>query len=795
MKLKTKAIILCAVSSISITSAVGGLLYASLWRDRLASTEKSIAKQLKDMSFSLRVFIEGMESDLETMAANESVRTRDDSAFTSFLNADEKSFSYHYSAAEKRIIEVFNGYRLTHKYVSSVYMGRENGSFVRSHEREAPTQYDPRTRPWYVLAKKNPGAVVETDAYPSLTTNDVNIGFEKALIGGDGVFYGVVGIDATLVNLTDYLVNFGTDPHGEMILLDGGGTVLASQNKEMRAADIETFAPGLSAFGNAAEGSIRTVYNGAPCIAFYSAPTPQGWRLAALIPSRNIQALVRAPVLLTVAALAAGFLILAAAILIGFNLIVIRPVGRLTEDTRRIARTSDLGHRIGIRGGDEIGQLAARFNEMLGALQGSNAALLRKESDLREYRNRLEELVEQRTRSLQKTNEELKREIAERVALERMLVERESQYRDLVETANTMILRWLPNGSVVYINGYAQSFFGYTAAEILGKSIIGSIVAASTDARALVSAIVGQPETHVRSVNENTCRDGRRVWVAWANKAVPADEGGIKEILSIGIDITQLIQAERGLRRALSDLAAAKEKAESADRLKSLFLATMSHELRTPLNSIIGFTGIILQGMVGPLNAEQEKQLSMVRTSAQHLLMLINDVLDISKIEAGQMTVGIGPMDLRASVEKVTRIVREMAEKKNLGLDVDVSLEAGIIPSDARRVEQVLLNLVSNAVKFTEKGRVSVRCAVDGGNAVFTVTDTGIGIRAEDMDKIFKPFQQLDTGLSRAYEGTGLGLSISKKLVELLGGRIWAESEPGRGSTFGFSLPREKGAA
>jgi signal transduction histidine kinase len=243
------------------------------------------------------------------------------------------------------------------------------------------------------------------------------------------------------------------------------------------------------------------------------------------------------------------------------------------------------------------------------------------------------------------------------------------------------------------------------------------------------------------------------------------------------------------LHVTLEDLAVAKERAEEADRLKSAFLATMSHELRTPLNSIIGFTGILHQGLPGPVNDEQKKQLGMVKNSADHLLALINDVLDISKIEAGQLNVASEAFDLKSVVLGAVQTIRPLAERKGLELSVEIADAVGTITSDRRRVEQILLNILSNAIKYTEKGQVRLDCAVREGVVVTTVTDTGIGIAKDDIPRLFRPFHQVESGISRQYEGTGLGLSISKRLVELLGGTISAESEPGRGSRFSFTLP------
>lgn len=250
---------------------------------------------------------------------------------------------------------------------------------------------------------------------------------------------------------------------------------------------------------------------------------------------------------------------------------------------------------------------------------------------------------------------------------------------------------------------------------------------------------------------------------------------------------------EQRIVERTAQLAEAMEQAQAADKLKSAFLATMSHELRTPLNSIIGFTGIILREKVGPLNEEQKKQLNMVKNSSQHLLALINDVLDISKIEAGQLQLAREEVDLSQSIEKAMQTVKPLAESKGIELKTRVSTQLKPFMADLRRVEQVLLNLLSNAVKFTDQGFIEVSAEEKEGNVLIRVKDTGIGIKNEDTETIFKTFSQIDSGLSRKYEGTGLGLSISKRLVELMGGTIWVESVWGQGSTFSFSLPVRRG--
>ena len=237
------------------------------------------------------------------------------------------------------------------------------------------------------------------------------------------------------------------------------------------------------------------------------------------------------------------------------------------------------------------------------------------------------------------------------------------------------------------------------------------------------------------------------------------------------------------------ELQNALEKARSADRLKSAFLATMSHELRTPLNSIIGFAGILRQNLAGPLNEEQQKQLAMISKSANHLLSLINDVLDLSKIEAGQLQLSIEVFDLKTSIEKVVKTFSPMLVEKQLELVVNLSLGSDMIMSDQRRIEQIVMNLLSNPVKFTEKGKIILTAARKNDRLIVEISDTGIGIKKEDIDTLFKPFSQIENQLSRRFDGTGLGLSICKRLIDLLNGRIWVESEWNKGSCFGFELP------
>jgi signal transduction histidine kinase len=259
-------------------------------------------------------------------------------------------------------------------------------------------------------------------------------------------------------------------------------------------------------------------------------------------------------------------------------------------------------------------------------------------------------------------------------------------------------------------------------------------------------------------------------------------------------------QLESRVRERTAELSAAKDRAEAANQRKSAFLATMSHELRTPLHAMMGFTGILLQKASGPLNQEQVKQLETVLGCARTLLGLVNDILDISKIETGQMEVFTEVFDLSVSVNRVKAMAQPLADKKGLTLRVELSPTLESLATDQRRFEQILLNLLYNAIKFTERGEVKVVGEIVNGKggqhwARLRVIDSGIGIRPEDIATVFKPFRQVDAGKKRHDEGSGLGLAICRQLSDLLGGDLEVESVYGAGSVFSLSLPLNRAPA
>jgi len=298
------------------------------------------------------------------------------------------------------------------------------------------------------------------------------------------------------------------------------------------------------------------------------------------------------------------------------------------------------------------------------------------------------------------------------------------------------------------------------------------------------------------------------MWIEYSMHPICDEDGKIKYLVPEGRNITDRKQFEEELKKyrvhleelvknrtseleeRTRELAQANIQLKELDQVKSEFLATISHELRTPLNSIIGFTGMILQGMVGEVNEEQRKQLSMVYGSAKHLLSLINDILDLSRIESGKMEVSMERFKIEEVVSEVSQSLSPMISQKGLRLITEIPDETPEIYSDRKRVLQILLNLVNNAVKFTEAGEVRIECKFDNDNLEVSVSDTGIGIKEGAMKLLFEAFRQIDGTAQRRYQGAGLGLYLCQKLVTtLLGGNIWAESEYGKGSRFTFTLP------
>jgi PAS domain S-box-containing protein len=400
----------------------------------------------------------------------------------------------------------------------------------------------------------------------------------------------------------------------------------------------------------------------------------------------------------------------------------------------------------------------------------------------------IERVVQERTADLSEANVALARGIEERRQIHEALKESEGQHRAIVDTAVEGIIAIDEQGTVQSFNPAAERIFGYTAAEVIGRNVK-----------------MLQPEPYHSQHDEylrNYLRTGRKKIIGIGREVVGLRKDGTSFPLDLAVSevlldnrrlFTGIIRDITDRKEAEAELLVAKEKAESASRAKTEFLASMSHEIRTPMNAIIGMAELLSETS---LTFEQSEYVRIFQSAGENLLTLINDILDISKLEAGHLELESINFDLRDLLEKTCEILALRAHHKGLELTCRLVSDAPVkLVGDPLRLRQVLVNLVGNAIKFTERGEIVVEVKPSGaprpGEAVemlFSVSDTGIGIPADKQDIIFERFTQVDASTTRQYGGTGLGLNISQRIVEAMGGRIWVESEPGRGSTFSFTV-------
>ena len=459
------------------------------------------------------------------------------------------------------------------------------------------------------------------------------------------------------------------------------------------------------------------------------------------------------------------------------------PILDLAWTTKMVTSSRDYSIRARKRSEDEVGILIDGFNEMLEQIQN-------RDIELRQGREDLERRVDERTIMLEQ-------EVADRQRTQEALHESEGRIRLLLDSTAEAIFGIDREGRLTFCNPATLRLLGYEkGADLLGK--IAHDVMHHSLADGTPYPIQDCPMVDSRRKGKGVHLDTEVFWRANGTSfpveywAYPICKDG--EV--VGAVVTFLDIAER--KRTEAALLEAKEAAEAASRAKSEFLANMSHEIRTPMNGIIGMTDLALDTS---LNAEQREYLSLVKSSADSLLRVINDILDFSKIEAGKLELEETEFEIRDVLQDTLKTLAVRADKKHLELLAHVSPEVPqSVVGDPTRLRQLIVNLVGNAIKFTERGNIVVDADLEeksseGVHLHFRVSDTGIGIPLEKQQIIFESFAQADGSTTRRFGGTGLGLTISRQIVELMGGRMWVESEPGKGSTFHFTTVFRQGAA
>ncbi|MFH0904364.1 MAG: PAS domain-containing sensor histidine kinase [Methanobacteriota archaeon] len=403
----------------------------------------------------------------------------------------------------------------------------------------------------------------------------------------------------------------------------------------------------------------------------------------------------------------------------------------------------------------------------------------KRDEELKKHQEHLEDMVKERTAELRDTNKQLQLESTEHKLAEEKLKDSLKNWQNTFHAISDSVFILDSHGLILQSNGVFEHMLGTNTEAIIGQNCYKAIHKTS-------DFIEGCPfeqmkQTGMRESFEFEDKE-HGLWFQVTIDPVCNESGKIINVVHIMRDVTEFKKAEETRYENIQLVL--------ANKAKSDFLAHMSHELRTPLSSIIGFSELLNQKTIGELNEKQEHYIDNVLESSKHLLALINDILDLSKVEAGKIELVIEKISVPEAISESVTLIKERAMKHSVVIkkDIDPQLE---IEADRQRIKQMLFNLLSNAVKFSkpEGGTVTITAKKEDDMTKISISDTGIGIREENIRKLFTEFEQLDQGISRKYEGTGLGLAITKKLVELHGGKIWAESKYGEGSTFTFYLP------
>jgi signal transduction histidine kinase len=607
------------------------------------------------------------------------------------------------------------------------------------------------------------------------------------------------GVSVAEVNLKliwDVVSQIKVGAHGHAYVVDGQGRLIAHPDISLvlRNTDLSRLAQVQAARAHLAGKQTEQVQEADDIqthrvLTAYAPISPLGWIMFVELPVEEAYAPLYTTLERSGLILLAGLLLaLVAGLILARRMVV--PIQALRLGAARIG-SGDLGQRIAIRTGDELEGLADQFNDMAGKLQESYADLEKK--------------VEERTEQLAQSVAELRAlgEISQAV----------NSTLDLETVLNTIVSKATQlagtEAGAIYVYDRASKEFRLRATYGMSDKLL----AAMENQHATISHAVGlltataEPQqvpdlrdTPPDPINEMFMRAGYRARLLLPLMAPDGAVGALVvrrrapgEFPKNTVDLLQTFAAQSVLAiqnaRLFSEIDEKSRQLEVASQHKSQFLANMSHELRTPLNAILGYTELVLDSIYGEVPDKARATLERIQANGKHLLGLINDVLDLSKIEAGQLTLSLADYSIKDMVHNVYGAVESLATSKNLALRVELPKDLPQAHGDERRLTQVLLNLMGNAIKFTDAGQIGIHTSVADGSFTVAVHDTGPGIAEQDQAKIFEEFQQADSSITKQKGGTGLGLAIAKRIIEMHGGRLWVESKVGEGSTFSFTVP------
>jgi signal transduction histidine kinase len=607
--------------------------------------------------------------------------------------------------------------------------------------------------------------------------------------------------DVNLKFLWDVVTRIKIGKKGKAYVVDRTGHLVADPDigLVLRKTDLSQLPQVKYAMERGADDSRALVAKdlaGESVLTAYGSIDPLGWKVFVEQPVSEVYATLDAAILRTVALMVVG-LLLSMLVAMWLARSMVRPIRTLQEGAARIG-AGNLEQRIEIKTGDELEALAEQFNQMSSQLRESYAGLERK--------------VEVRTAELQET---LDQQTATGEIL-RVISSSPTNVQPVFDALVKSALRLFDGFSVgvmlVKPDGvHLEASGGNTYApadleQIRRKFYPAAINRDSAVGRAILDRAVQMiSDTHAAGVSPRTrtlseqmgyrsllmapmVREGQAIGAVGVSRGAPTvfTEKQISLLQTFADQAVIAIENARLFR----EIQEKGSQLEIANRHKSEFLANMSHELRTPLNAIIGFSEVLVEKMFGEVNEKQLDYLKDIHSSGKHLLSLINDILDLSKIEAGRMELDISEFDPQAALQNAMTLVKERAQRSGVALSLEVDKSLTALHADERKFKQIMLNLLSNAVKFTpEGGKVTVAARPNGAAVEFSVADTGVGIAAEDQQLVFEEFRQVGRDYTRKAEGTGLGLALSKRFVELHGGELRLISAPGKGSTFTFTIP------